>query len=328
MKKNTQRKKIWIIGTGGIGSRHLQALKAVSTPLEIKAIDQSEEALRIAKERYDAMPRGSSEHVVEYHRDIPKDKIIDIVIVATTSGPRADIIKTLLGGTIVKYLILEKLLFQKKEDYSKIEELLEKKNVKTWVNCSMRMMPFWKTIRDDFHGQKITYLLHANRSGLATDLIHHLDYIAFVSGSQKFTLKTDLLDRRAKESKRVGYLEVTGTLIAEFADGSNGLFRCDLRDSSPEIIEILSHNKLCIIKLRENKAFVSKSPEWQWREIDAPILYQSQMTGSLVERLLAKGNCDLPPYEESARYHLQALEPLRKFLNTISSKKYAYYPFT
>jgi len=192
----------------------------------------------------------------------------------------------------------------------------------------MRISPFYQTLKKEFDKQKITYILHGNQSGLATDLIHHLDYMAYLTGSKEFSLDTRLLDKKIRESKRKGYMEITGTLIAEFKNGSLGLFRCDDKGLTPKITEILSQNKRYIIKENESKALVSEYPEWQWLEIEASITYQSQLTTTLAENLLTAEKCGLTTYEESAPYHLQLLEPLLKFLNRISVKKYDKYPFT
>ncbi len=321
-------KSILIIGAGQIGSRHLQALKAVRFPLEIYVVDKSEESLKMAEERYESMPAGKVAHSVEYTLSLPNKTDFDLAIIATASSPRVAITQELLKRSKVRYLILEKLLFSKKNDYFKIGKLLRAKKIKAWVNCPMRMMPFYAGLKKEFGRQNITYILHGNQSGLATDMIHHLDYMAFLSGSKEFSLDTRLLDKKTKESKRKGYSEITGTLTAKFKNGSFGLFRCDDKGSSSKIIEIFSEDKRYIIKESENKALVSKSPEWQWQEVNTALPYQSQLTTILVEDLIKTGRCGLPLYEESSRYHLMALEPLLNFLNKISKKKYSFYPFT
>ena len=48
-------KIICIIGSGQLGSRHLQALKTIGTKLNIFIVDPSNESLDIAKERYDTI---------------------------------------------------------------------------------------------------------------------------------------------------------------------------------------------------------------------------------------------------------------------------------
>ncbi|MEK7507166.1 MAG: Gfo/Idh/MocA family oxidoreductase [Patescibacteria group bacterium] len=322
------KKNICIIGVGQIGSRHLQALKGVKIPLNIWVVDSLTNSLKIAKERYESMSTSGGEHVLHYQKQLPESSVFDVAIIATTSGPRAALTKELLKKNKIKYLILEKLLFNKKNDYATIGKLLKNSGVKAWVNCSMRIMPFYRDLKKEFNKQKLTYILHGNQSGLASDLIHHLDFMAYLTGSKDFSLDTRLLDKKTKSSKRKGYLEITGILIAEFGNGSIGFFRCDDKDFTPKLIEIFTENKRYIIKEYGGKAIISKSPDWQWQEIKAPIPYQSQLTTTLVEELLTKGGCNLPTFEESSKYHLLTLGPLLKFLNKISKKKYNYYPFT
>lgn len=315
-------KKILIVGVGQIGSRHLQALKAVKTPLEIWVVDQSENSLKIAKERYESMNTSGGEHVLRYQNQMPENSAFDIAIIATTSGPRAVLTKELLKKNKVKYLILEKILFQKKNYYAEIEKLLARHKVKTWVNCPMRMMPFYVGLKKEFDGKKITYILYGNQSGMATDLIHHIDFVSFLTGSTNLEIDTRLLDKKLKDSKRKGYLETTGSLSVFFENGSQLMARCDDNGQSPKIIEIFDEEKRYTIFESEGKALISKAPDWKLKEIKFNLPYQSQLTTTVIENLLNSSKSALPTYKESAKLHLQTFEPIRKYF------KLKYYPFT
>ena len=63
-------KNVAIIGAGNVGSRHLQALKAVDFPLSIMVIDPDLNSLAIAKERYNSIPLGIYQHQIEYFQKI------------------------------------------------------------------------------------------------------------------------------------------------------------------------------------------------------------------------------------------------------------------
>lgn len=316
------RKNICIIGVGQIGSRHLQALKAVKTPLQITVIDSSNNSLKIAKERYESMSTSGGEHILNYQKQLPENSIFDITIIATSSGPRADITKKLLKNNKVKYLILEKILFQNKNDYTEIEKLLAQHKIKTWVNCPMRMMPFYAGLKNEFDGKKITYILYGNQSGMATDLIHHIDFVSFLTGSTDLKTDTRLLDKKLRNSKRKGYLETTGSLSIYFKNESQLLVRCDNKGQSQKIIEIFDEEKKYTIFESEGKILISKAPDWKLEEIKFNLPYQSQLTTILIENLISKGKCDLPTYKESAKLHLQTFEPIRKYF------KLKFYPFT
>lgn len=315
-------KKILLIGAGQIGSRHLQALKAVKTPLEIFVIDNSTDSLKVAKERYESMGTFGGKHILHYQNQMPKNSVFDIAIIATTSGPRAVLTKELLKKNKVKYLILEKILFQNKDNYVEVEKLLTQHKVKTWVNCPMRMTPFYAGLKKEFNKQKITYVLHGNQSGLASDLIHHVDFVSFLTSSTDFDVDTRLLDKKLKDSKRKGYLETTGSLSVFFKNWSQLLVRCDNNGQSPKIIEVFDEEKRYTIFESEGKALISKAPDWKLEELKFNLPYQSQLTTVLVENLLLKKGCDLPTYKESAKLHLQTFEPIRKYF------KLKYYPFT
>lgn len=325
-----KEKNIYIIGAGQLGSRHLQALKNVKTRLDITVIDRSQLALKTAKERYLATSGTYNKHSVRYlssQDNIGED--IDIAIIATNSDVRSKVITELLTKKRVKYLILEKLLFQKKSDYSKIGRLLKSKNVKAWVNCSMRNMPFYHSLKDKFKGEPLVYLASGSQYGLVTNSIHYLDYIAYLTGCYEFEVVTAGLDKKPIASKRKGFLELNGTLEVRFNEGTTASFTCFAKGDAP-IQAVISSNKFnCISRETQSKAWLS-SPinNWNVEEIDSKIPYQSQATTWLVEDILITGDCKLVSYQDSVKVHLPLLEALRKFLNQNTNEKYNHYPFT
>ncbi|OGN02451.1 MAG: hypothetical protein A2655_01850 [Candidatus Yanofskybacteria bacterium RIFCSPHIGHO2_01_FULL_43_42] len=323
-------KKVIIIGAGNIGSRHLQALRAVKISLEIIVVDPAQNSLNLSKERYQTMPRGKHEHKISFFTEIPDNlKSVDLGIIATCSDTRAEITRKLLAKTKVRHLVLEKLLFNKKKDYKSIGLLLKKNKVKTWVNCPMRMMPLYKNIQPELKKTKIAYYATWAGFGLITSAIHYLDHMVFMTGSDDFTVNTDGIDSKPIPSKRKGFLELSGTLQILFKNGSVGNLACFINANLPILIQFHCEKLRCIARETEAKAWISRAGEdWKWKEIDAQIPFQSQLTTGLAEDILSRGECGLVGYEQSAKTHLQLLEPVFNFLNKNSSKKYDYYPFT
>ena len=114
-----------------------------------------------------------------------------------------------------------------------------------------------------------------------------------------------------------------------FKNGSVGDFICNKKGNIPSLVQFHCSKARCIVRETEGKAWVSRADgNWNWQEIGASIPFQSQLTTKLAEDILSKGTCQLTEYEQSAKIHLQLLEPLLKFLNKHSSKKFNYYPFT
>lgn len=323
-------KTICLVGAGNIGSRHLQALKNVKTPLDISVVDTSTDSLNLAKERYEGFPNSvNSKHQLNFYQEIEKlPKQIDIAIIATSSNVRAKVVKKLLNHSLVKFMILEKMLFHRRTDYLFVRKLLKKKKCKTFVNCSMRTMPFYFKLKKQIH-TPINYLVTGSQYGLITNAIHYIDHMAFLIDSLDFTVNTDSLIHIPIRSRRKGFLELNGTLTVNFMDGSFGSFTCFAKGEAPIVVEIVSPDFRCISKESENKAYViSAGKKWVWKEIKANIPYQSQMTDKIVNDLLNKGSCQLVNYQESAKIHLTLLESLLKFLNKHSKKPLFVYPFT
>lgn len=329
MTKRPDARSIFIVGAGQLGSRHLQALKAVDAPIDITVVDPLDAALQTARERYDDIP-GIQTHRVRYLTEIPDSfDPVDVAIVPSNSDVRRSIVEMLLSRGTVRSMVLEKLLFDRRDDYAAVRDLLLKKNVRAWVNCSMRTMPFYAGLRPLFSKVPFTYQVTGSQFGLVTNAIHYIDHMAYLSGDTRFTLDTALLHHPPIQSKRTGFLELTGTLIARFENGCTGVLSCFPAGSLPVLVEINSPDLRLLSREWERKAWISRAADgWAWQEVDAAIPYQSQMTAQVVNEILTRGKCDLVPYEESMRLHLQMLEPLQDFLESRGSDTQGRYQFT
>ena len=322
---------IAIIGSGQLGSRHLQSLKLVKHKLNIFVIDPSSESLKIAKERYNSFEKELNHHSIYFSQDVKEIKVtIEIAIIATNSNTRRNSIEALLNYVDVKFFILEKILFDNEIDYSSVQELLIKRGSKAWVNCSMRTIPFYKNLKEQFSNSSIHYRVIGSQYGLVTSLIHYLDHIAYLTSCSDFTLDTTLLSCAPIKSRRAGFLELSGTCIAHFSNGSIGYFSCYKDGNLPFIVEIASEKYFYLSKEFQGKAYLISGTDSipVSQEIDAPIPFQSQMTHQLVDEILESGKCSLVSYAESAKIHLTMLNALSKFLIKSDINFNADYPFT
>lgn len=323
-------KSICLIGAGNIGSRHLQALAKVTQPLLIQVVDPSQQSLDLAKKRYEEVKTLRSKHQVHYLQSlnniIPQ---IDIAIIATSSNSRSAVTKKLFDKSSIKYLVFEKILFDHHDQYEEMKKLLVQKQCKAWVDCSMRTDPFYSGLKKHLENLPIIYLVHGSNHGLITNAIHYIDHMAYLTDCYNFTIDTTRLDSETIKSKRKGFLEINGTLNTHFKDGSYGSFICYPSGNAPFTIEVLSEKYRCLMKPLENKILISDpKSNWAWKLQTVTFLYQSQMTNRVVISLLKSGSCELTPFNVSAKMHLDLLEPLRKFLNSNSKKKFISYPFT
>ncbi len=318
---------IAIVGAGQLGSRHLQALKAVKQPLKIQVIDPSESSLQVAKERYDSV-LSEQKHQISYATRFESGDELDIAIVATNSNVRRQALNGLLKNSRVRNMILEKLLFTERNDYSEVNSMLVDARVKTWVNCPMRVMPVYEKIKADLSGSPIAYRVTGSQFGLVTNAIHYLDHAVHLCGCDAFELNVQLLDPQPIPSKRAGFFEFTGTLSARFENGSTCDITCHATGSMPVLVEIFDTKNRNIVRESEGKLWhADEQTAWIWQEQVAPIPFQSQITTAVVESILETGECGLTPYAASSKTHLRLLNPLSKLVQSWSPEA-TDYPFT
>lgn len=307
---------IAIVGSGQIGSRHLQAVSLIDRPVLVQVVDPDVESLRIAKERFDQC--GESNNVnVEFQESVTSlSDNLDLVIVATGANVRRSVVESLLAHKKTRYLILEKFLFQKIEDFESVAVLLEQAGVKTWVNCPFRMVPFYKELRNKLVGtSRLDYSVSGSLIGIGCNAIHYLDMMAYFSGQTDFDLYDDLLDKAIIPSKRPGFIEFTGTLHGTSHDGGRFALTSFAEGVAPVVISIVTDTLRCLIRENDGKCWISEaSTNWEWEKVDFVIPYQSQLTHLAIQDIFDTESCDLPTYEESSRLHSQLLRTFFRHL--------------
>ena len=181
----------------------------------------------------------------------------------------------------------------------------------------------------------MSFRLSGSRWGLATNTIHCFDFLVYLLGNANFKINTAFLDKKTIPSKRDGFLELNGTLYVNFESSlkshTRGEFTSYSSGNMPRVVEIFSEKQRYIFpdQEKDGEAWISRAENnWEWEKVPFHIPLISETTAWIVEDILKRGRCLLPTYTESAQIHLAFLEPLRKFLNKNSEKKYDYYPFT
>ena len=316
-------KKIAIIGTGQLGSRHLQGLMSAKTEMNVWVIDQSIESLNIAKERCSQV-NPLTPKIVSYAESIdalpPK---LDLVIVATGSKPRAAIVKSLLEHSIVTYLVLEKFLFTRIQDFYDIDILLEKKGVKCWVNCPRRMWPVYDTIKQFINPNKPVFMLNeGNDWGMCCNSVHSIDLWMFLAGDSPFIVNMSEVEPEIKNSKRKGYIELLGKEIFLSENGDAMILGsyADYSGDSKRII--LNDGNEIIVKEGEGKWFING------KEYKVNIPFQSGLTGILADEIFETGDCRLTPYKISVQYHEPYLKAVIDFVNKVQGVEHDSCPIT
>ena len=297
-----------IIGAGQLGSRHLQGVLLSSNELSVYVVDPSAQSLEIAKERAATIKKGNEVSEVHFCNEIPNGKSFKVAIVATTAQYRYKVSKDLLEQNSVEHLILEKVLFQKVEEYELAKQLLDSTDTKGWVNCPRRMYPIYQQIRE-LVSESDSFQLDVLGSqwGMACNGIHFLDLAAYLAGESEITVSATQLEPGVVESKRDGYVEVFGGFDGKVGRGDFSL-SC-VKSSETQLILELKFNGTTV-RIDELNGTIERAINGTYVQEKFVPLYQSQLSGIVVDQLVEQGFCQLTSYDESKSIHLPFLNML------------------
>jgi hypothetical protein len=300
-----------VVGAGQLGSRYLQGLVASEPELDITVVDPSTESLETAKSRWIEAGGDESPHQVRWLGSLPSDlQGVDVVIVVTSSKGRATLIENIANLIDVRYWVLEKVLAQSSGELKVIQSALADCEG-AWVNTSRRMMSWHQSLKEVFANRgsfEVSY--SAGLWGLACNSIHFIDLVAWWSGQALVSVDTSGLDHHWHESKRVGYFEITGELVAHFSDGTS-LRLSSKKDAQAKPIQIsLSDGVIWEV---DEPASTARSSTGE--QFDGRIEFQSQISGKLADTILQRGECDLPSFDESSSMHTIFLDAMLSHWN-------------
>lgn len=303
---------IMIVGAGQLGSRHLQALCNLNNKNRIFVVDPSRDSLEEAKYRYDQVSNKSSPEVT--YKIKMSDVFVSelsVVIIATNSAVRLQVIKELVKNFNIKYLILEKVLFQSTSQITEAKLILERKNIKAWVNCPRRQSEGYKKFAKICKSaNNITMSVRGKNWGLGCNAIHFIDLWHFFTRFNNYRI---IYDENCEiiSSKRDGYKEISGGFNAVSENRKHKLFvQCDQVTDGVTNVEISINIDEVEYTLDEKNGRITKINELSAFQ-ELKILFQSQLTHLTVTSLFEKGSCDLTSFDVSAMLHKEFLNSSR-----------------
>jgi len=237
----------------------------------------------------------------------------------------------LLESHSVKFLILEKVLFQEMDSYKRVSDLLKTLGVQAWVNHPRRMF-------ESYHVLKSKLLKDTNKVfqvtggdwGLGCNGLHFIDLFVYLSGSKLKSLDADWVDYVFKESKRRGFVEFTGSIKGLLEDNSPFQITSLKGETSPGTITVLDEKKRFVVMETGTPQIIELSVEKVFKPEFVPfeMQFQSSLTTKLAADLFENGNCDLPSYEEARHSHEIFISALLNKYNQITGINHKTLPIT
>ena len=314
-----------VIGCGGIGKRHLEALLKVRNNINIEVVEPNVEKINEAKE---LIPEFNN-YFFDVN-DLSDD--IYICIVSTPSNVRKSVILNLIKSKRVKHIILEKVVFQNVSDFEEVIELLNKNNIKCWVNCHLRAQPLYKKIKRslDLNQKTIFTYDYSDDFRLASSSIHILDLFSYLCDDEIVEIKSFLSNDIIK-SKHNNCIEFIGDLVVKSKKGH----KLYVHKSDREFVELLNIYQDEKIILSDEGGFSDERlgkikiiSDNDISKFEIPYVWQSSMTNTYIENILDNQKCDLPTLSELSKTHILMLNNFNNHLSNVYNKEVFNCPIT
>lgn len=301
---------ITIIGAGQLGSRHLQALALHENELAIYLVDPIQSSLDLCESRFKEVDEFQNKklYLKKSIKDLPS--YIEFAVIATNSLQRLSVLKDLLHQAEVKYLLLEKFLFPYEAEYTEAASLIKEKDVITYVNCSRRMWPNYRKLKEQFiHDSEIKLTVSGPNWNMGSNAIHFFDLFFYLCNEKSANIDITNLDQELLDNKRAGYIEISGTLSGITENGHSFCLTSTKDVNSSVNIAVESNNRSFQINESEEKIYQDEKDKF------FKLYHQSELTNIVYEQLIETGTCHLVPFDQSITYHLILLKAFNKFLN-------------
>jgi hypothetical protein len=325
------RDKLLLIGAGQLGSRHLQGIAKSRLPVSVTVVEPDLSRIGIARERLNEVILGYNDEDYRFCqslREITSEKF-RLAIIATNADVRPAVLNTLIDVAETENIILEKVVFQSEDLFPEMIDKFRNRKINVWVNCPRRIFPIYRELRGLLKNEEsLSLYVTGGNWGLACNALHFIDLFAFLSDIVEIFTDVSNLDAGILQSKRAGFIEVTGFL--SFRNKKGLLVLESARDCSlPTLIKIISPKYEIIVNEAAGKYSVSeKDSRANFQENYFKMLYQSEMTGIIAEKILNGEDPGLVTIESSFVQHSALLPVLTRHISKIQGVDHLVCPIT
>lgn len=308
---------ILLIGCGGVGCRHLEAIASLREQLNIFVIDVNNDAILNAKEKLNSSKYSIHSPKFITWSEVPKE--IFLCIIAVNANNRLPILERIQKNFKVRHIILEKILFNHIDHFDTASDLLKLNKTLAWVNCPLRFNEFFKK---DILQKNTNYNLTVFGSNwkIASNAMHFLDLWCYLNRSNQFELINSNVSKKLIPSKRKGYKEFYGFLTFQNINGA--LIHLNCFESDILWYQYSINNHEVNIDFNPLKNFALFNLNKQSPELlpfsEAP---QSKLSNQYLKLLLDQKNLNLTDFQSSAEIHITYLRSIIPLFNSLKQSQ-------
>tara|TARA_B100000963_G_scaffold357109_1_gene378582 strand:+ start:446 stop:1399 length:954 start_codon:yes stop_codon:yes gene_type:complete len=303
------KRKILIVGFGSMGCRHAQSFLNRENDYEIHILepysDNIEKNLNLINSRRNDFI---------WHKNINHLPILDIAIVATSSNPRFEIVKSLINLGYKK-ILLEKVVFQSEKQFNVIIKMINEAKAVIYCNFVNRYFKAYNNIKKQLNqkNEKVSIDVHGGPFGLGCNAIHYIDIFQYLLNEDVVKLKKCNLHLFKNGNKRGSiYKEFYGEI--KLCNGKGDIINIisDLEYKGDITINIKQGNREFLLDQGKGELLTSTNSEKT--KNDFIIIPSSSLTHIIVEDIF-KNKCGLTQLEQTVLAHTALFKAFNSKIN-------------
>lgn len=316
MSKVNKKYSVLLIGCGSIGYRYYQAILSTNFNIDLYLEDKKKKNInKILKEK---------NKKINIFLKTNKIKKFDLVIISTTANARYKILNRIVKKFQIKYIIFEKVLCQSLNELEKINSLIKKHKIKSWISAHRSAWKSYKKLKSKLKCDKKQVSMYVNgyNWGLACNSIHYMHLFYYLFEQKKIISSNLIRDKLWFDSKRKKFKDLNGQYKIFFNDGSKLIIN-DLKTHKRNFIKISYKNKKIYIDEINKNIKINKVKKYFSTENLSSVFINE------IKKILSNKNPSLPKLNSSISLHKTFISDfLISYRNFIGDKKIVKIPIT
>lgn len=302
---------IVIFGVGGIGKRHLESILKLKYTKTIYLVDLYLNLEGICKKFNDKY------NTIICFRTYPNKIDFDFAIISTNVESRFKITKKIINETNCKNILLEKIVFNSKSHYYKINKLSKRNKVNIFINYTRSYSNAYLNLKKSIKPNDIEHMsVCGSKWNLGSNSSHFINLFSLLTNSNPTKLVFEKIHNRLYKSKRIMYNEIKGKIVLLNSKNQKLEIEDNLKYKS-FLITIKTNQFVFVINENSNKLIRKNLKDNNCIIYDFKNEYVSSLTKKLITNTINKNINRIPSLENSIKNELF-------FLNMIKHLKSRY----
>ena len=287
-------KKVFILGLGNLGKRHLQSVANIEELYKIICYDTEPKAL----DSVNIFCRDNSIQIDNIQLDGNLENTINlidsksIIIVSSTANGRDELLLNILDKKPLA-IIVEKPVTQGLKEYEAVMEKSLNIGIPIYINYIAHMQPIFQQIYSELADSKeFTIYTNLPNWGIACVGIHQIELFTWLFNLEKCKIVSSNV-KSVYEQKREGFYDIAGNLVLQTESGNICVIN-NTQNQSIASIQIITENKIYNIFEEQEKIVIVDSESGVNIE-NIEYVFVSQYTQQIIKDIFLNNQTNLIP---------------------------------